>query len=71
MVDRDAPLGRGGGSGRYVRRPLPTRRADRVGEGDHPPALLVPQRVARRTQPIEQGQYRRRREAWMRTVAGF
>ena len=46
-------------------------RAGRVGEGDHPPALLVPQRVARRTQPIEQGQYRRRREAWMRTVAGF
>ena len=31
----------------------------------------VPQRVARRTQPIGQGQYRRYREAWMRTVAGF
>ena len=32
-------------------------RADRVGEDDHPPTHLVPQRVARRAQPIGQGQY--------------
>ena len=46
-------------------------RADRLGEGDHPPVPLVPQRVARRAHPIGQGQHRRHGEARMRTVAGF
>lgn len=45
--------------------------ADRLGEGDHPPAPLVPQRVARRAQSIGQAQHRRHGEARMRTVAGF
>lgn len=45
--------------------------ADRLGEGNHPPTRLVPQRVARRAQPIGEGQHGRHSEVRMRPVAGF